>query len=68
MIAARLFNQREGQPAEPIYGVVTTGTDWKFLKLVGQTVFIDITDYYIKEVAKILGILASAFHSTLQPV
>ncbi|MEO0868390.1 MAG: hypothetical protein AAFY17_08065, partial [Cyanobacteria bacterium J06642_11] len=40
MIAARLFNEREGQPCDSLYGVVTTGTDWKFLKLQGQTVFI----------------------------
>jgi hypothetical protein len=64
MIAARLFNQREDQPMEPIYGVVTTGTDWKFLKLTGQTLFIDISDYYIKELDKILGILALSLQST----
>ena len=63
MIAARLFNQREGISAErqPIYGAVTTGTDWKFLKLVGDTVFIDLSAYYIKEIDKILGILLSTF-------
>lgn len=67
MIAARLFNQRETSQDggadtthPPIYGVVTTGTDWKFLKLVGQTVFIDVASYYIKEVDKILGILTTA--------
>ncbi len=59
MLAARLFNHREGQPTETIYGAVTTGTDWKFLKLVGQTAFIDVSDYYIKELDKILGILVS---------
>jgi hypothetical protein len=59
MIAARLFNQRAGNPIDAIYGAVTTGTDWKFLKLEGQTAFIDISDYYIKEIDKILGILVS---------
>ncbi|MEB3336881.1 MAG: hypothetical protein VKJ46_05415 [Leptolyngbyaceae bacterium] len=59
MIAARLFNQREGNPIDAIYGAVTTGTDWKFLKLEGQTAFIDVSDYYIKEIDKILGILAA---------
>ncbi len=38
---------------------MTTGTDWKFLKLVEQTIFIDLSDYYIKEIDKILGIIAS---------
>lgn len=63
MIAARLFNQREGDPTSLIYGAVTTGTDWKFLKLEEQTVFIDLDAYYIKEIDKILGILVS----TIQP-
>ena len=66
MIAARIFNQREHQPAEPIYGAVTTGTDWKFLKLVENIVFIDRSDYYIKEIDKILGILLSTFQPDRQ--
>lgn len=57
MIAARLFNQREGNPTDILYGAVTTGTDWKFLKLEGQIASIDINDYYIKELGKILAIL-----------
>ena len=59
MIAARLFNQREGQPIDILYGAVTTGTDWKFLKLEGKTASIDINAYYIKELDKILGVLVS---------
>jgi hypothetical protein len=63
MLAAYLFNQQEGTSADMIYGAVTTGTDWKFLKLDKQMVYIDRDDYYIKEIDQILGILAS----TLQP-
>lgn len=64
MIAAELFNQKDGESASlsrrPMYGVVTTGTVWKFLKLDGQIIFIDVQDYYIKEVDKLLGILMFA--------
>jgi hypothetical protein len=63
MFAAYLFNQQEGTAEDSIYGAVTTGTDWKFLQLMGQTVYIDRNDYYIKEIDQILGILAS----TLRP-
>ena len=63
MFAAHLFNQHEGTTADVIYGAVTTGTDWKFLQLAGQMVYIDRNDYYIKEIDQILGILAS----TLRP-
>ena len=59
MLAADLFNQQENTAEEIIYGAVTTGTDWKFLKLVGSMVYIDPSDYYIKEIDQILGILAS---------
>lgn len=39
MVAAQLFNQRNGEAMESIYGAVTTGTDWKFLKLTDKTIF-----------------------------
>jgi hypothetical protein len=58
MIAAQLFNEREGNAINTIYGAVTTGEIWKFLKLVGAVVSIDLSDYYIvRDVPKILGIL-----------
>ena len=58
MIAAQRFNQQRETPIDVIYGAVTTGMIWKFLKLVNQTAFIDLSDYFIKEVDKILGILS----------
>ena len=61
MVAAQLFNQRNGDAIESIYGAVTTGTDWKFLKLSYKTVWIDKRDYFINEVSQILGILTTPF-------
>jgi len=61
MVAAQLFNQRNGEAIESIYGAVTTGTDWKFLKLIDKTVWIDKRDYFINEVSQILGILTMPF-------
>ncbi len=57
MYAAALFNQREGQPIQTIYGAVTTGSTWKFLKLQNQTAWIDVDEYYLQDVDRILGIL-----------
>jgi hypothetical protein len=58
MIAAQIFNEREGNAIETIYGVVTTGEIWKFLKLACSVASIDLSDYYIvRDVHKILGIL-----------
>lgn len=57
MIAAQIFNQREENNIKNIFGVVTSGTNWRFLKLENNTVYIDNVEYYIKDVGKILGIL-----------
>lgn len=57
MFAAKLFNEREKNVVVPIYGVVTTSSAWKFLKLVDGTVYIDLKEYHISNVGKILGIL-----------
>lgn len=59
MIAAQLFNQKEGNDIDVIYGIVTTGNMWKFLKLQNQIVYIDFSEYYIKDIQKILGILSN---------
>lgn len=61
MLAAQIFNEKKNEDPRPIYGAVTTGTDWKFLKLIGNIAYIDINGYYIKEIDKILGILVSTF-------
>jgi hypothetical protein len=62
MVAAQQFNLRSGLK-QPIYGCVTTGSEWKFLKLVDQTLAIDQREYFINEVPLVLGILLSAFAS-----
>lgn len=59
MLAAQLFNERADNVIKTIYGVVTTGTTWKFLKLTGQIVEVDLSEYYLNNVNKILGVLAS---------
>jgi hypothetical protein len=59
MIAAQIFNEREGKEFENIFGVVTNGNQWKFLKLNKDTIYIDLNDYYIISPEKIMGILIS---------
>lgn len=57
MVAARLFNERDGRPTPEVYGAATTGLLWRFLKLSGSELFIDRTEYHISQVGKIMGIL-----------
>ena len=56
MIAAQMFNQKKSRKLDNILGVVTTGSNWKFLKLQQKTILIDFDEYLIGEVDKILGI------------
>jgi hypothetical protein len=60
MVAAQQLNARSGLH-QPIYGCVTTGSEWKFLKLSDRTLQIDQREYFINEVPLILGVLLSAF-------
>jgi hypothetical protein len=57
MIAAQRFNQADGQDIPSIYGSVTTGTQWQFLRLTGQKMWIDVTEYSLMPLDRILGIL-----------
>lgn len=65
MIAAQIFNQRAGNEIPVIYGVVTSGTAWRFLTLEKYTLCIDSIEYYINAVDKILGILLQPFQRLL---
>ena len=59
MVAAQRFNADAGNDIRCVYGATTSGMDWLFLKLEGQTLSIDLTVYPIAQCDKILGILAS---------
>lgn len=65
MIAAQRFNEQNNKPVPAIYGAVTTGDRWKFLKLEGQTVTIGLLEYTIPPVEHILGILVSLISDQL---
>lgn len=56
MIAVNLYNMQQNNTVSPIYGVVTTGSIWKFLSLQADTVAIDRDEYHISSAPKIVGI------------
>ena len=57
MVAVRLFNEKENTPVPSVFGCVTSGNIWRFIKLDGNTLFIDKTEYYLRDLPIILGIL-----------
>ncbi len=56
MIGARQFHQKRGREEHTIYGCVTTGDDWQFLKLEHTRLVIDLDRYYLVNVGTILGV------------
>lgn len=57
MYAAELYNQRSGNDIPAVFGVVTTGSAWKFLRLEQSVLTLDLKEYYIDNAGKILGVL-----------
>ncbi len=65
MVAAQIFNQKAHQNIPVIYGVVTSGSVWRFLRLDQSTITIDLTEYYIDRVEKILGVLIGSIQTSM---
>jgi hypothetical protein len=57
MVGAVRFNQREDTPVDQVYGAVTTGSLWRFLRLGGTVLTLDLVEYTINQVDRLLGIL-----------
>lgn len=57
MVAAQRYNEQRNNPLPCIYGCVSTGSNWKFLKLSEKNLTIDQEEYYIDTPEKIMGIL-----------
>ncbi|MBU7586326.1 MAG: hypothetical protein KAF91_26265 [Nostoc sp. TH1S01] len=57
MVAAQRFNAAKNRPISVIYGSISNGTQWRFLKLDENLVTIDLMDYPLPPVEEILGIL-----------
>ncbi|MCL2930218.1 MAG: hypothetical protein MGG37_20360 [Trichodesmium sp. MAG_R01] len=57
MVAAQIFNKNKGNQISQIYGAITTGTAWQFLELEGENVVLDLEEYSLKNLPKLLGVL-----------
>ncbi len=56
MVAAQLKNQQEGKAIEKILSVVTTGSLWQFFVLSNSELILDLVEYSVSEISRILGI------------
>lgn len=55
MLGAKIYNQKQKQPLRTIYGCVTTGDDWLFMRL-EEDLFIDTRKYYLGNLSELLGV------------
>jgi hypothetical protein len=62
MIASGIFNEQKGNRIDSVYGIVTTGSIWKFIKL-EDMLYIDVKEYYLEQLGKIMGIMLHILNS-----
>ncbi len=71
MYASKLQNDEDGKPTDIIYGSVTNGRDWQFIKLENNQLLIDEKVYFIENLETILGIfqhIIDYYKSILEPI
>ena len=57
MYGVRLFNEKEGKPLKTVYGAVTDGKTWRFLKLEEDILYTDLEILYLDNLPLLLGTL-----------
>jgi hypothetical protein len=57
MVAAQRFNLAGNNAIATIFGSISNGTQWRFLRLEEDNVTIDLTDYTLPPIGQILGFL-----------
>jgi hypothetical protein len=64
MLGAQILNEkREGRKGVPIFGCVTSGQDWQFMRLDASLLTIDTDLCYLPQLARILGIFQAMLAS-----
>jgi glycerophosphoryl diester phosphodiesterase len=56
MIGAKIFNDKRNKNIPIIYGCVTTGKEWRFLRLEKDIIYIDNQSYYLENLPELLGV------------
>jgi hypothetical protein len=67
MYGARLYNMQENLDSDIIWGCVTTGTEWQFLRLEGTQITANTDLYHLSQLPILLGILQNIINTTITP-
>jgi hypothetical protein len=54
--AQEFSTKKKGAKLEKVYGCVTTGKEWLFMKLEHKTIYIDKKSYALEDVETLLGV------------
>ena len=63
MYAAQLYNSQEGDDIPVVYGSVTNGYDWVFLKIENNSLVIDTQRFTVFKIAELLGVFQLIINS-----
>jgi hypothetical protein len=66
MVVVQQFNRQQHNAIHAVYGAVTTGNLWKFLRLIKSVVSVDNTEYHISQVERVVGMLVTMLREALQ--
>ncbi|GJD15642.1 hypothetical protein RIVM261_005980 [Rivularia sp. IAM M-261] len=58
MLAAQIYNAKKNNAIDSVFGCVTTGVLWRFLRLENQTLSIDKVEISLEPVERLLGIFS----------
>ena len=67
LVAAQIFNANADLPAATLYGIVTTGEAWKFLRLTGTDAEVDSMNYFLDQPEKIVGVILAMLQDSAAP-
>jgi hypothetical protein len=57
LYAAQIFNNRAGKSRPILYGAVTFGHEWKFIRFMDSEAQVDTSVFYLNQLDQILGIM-----------
>ncbi|RUT00142.1 hypothetical protein DSM106972_075900 [Dulcicalothrix desertica PCC 7102] len=58
MVAAQIYNAKKNNAIDSVFGCVTTGVLWRFLRLENQTLSIDKVEISLEPVERLLGLFS----------
>jgi hypothetical protein len=68
LVGARIYNEKDGTPTPVVYGCVTDGERWQFLKLEGQELILQPQILPIQQINQILWMIVECVKDVLKHV